>query len=284
LKNFFKALLCVILALSGVSAQSVNEDVILSAFEAAKEGDIKLGSQAVLKLPEEFYFIPKEPAALFMRELGNTVGDEFLGVIVSDNIRGFVSVEFLPTGYIKDDDAKNWDTDELLKTLKDGTEFANKERVNRGFNEVEVLGWIEEPVYESGTHRLIWSASLQDKGSNTPINERGVNYNAYLLGREGYLSLNLVTDMSNVEQSKPFAKELLASTYFNEGKRYEDFNEKTDYIAEFGLAALVGGVAAKKLGLLAAIGVFLLKFWKLLVIAVIAVGVGFRKFVKKDDK
>jgi uncharacterized membrane-anchored protein len=273
----FGVLLCVTL----LAAQNAVEDVFLNAFEAAKTGDIELGNQAVLKLPEEFYFIPKEPAALLMREVGNVVGDEFLGIVISDQIRGFVSIEFLQTGYIKDDDAKNWDTDELLKNLKDGTEFANKERANKGFNEIEVLGWIEKPIYESGTHRLIWSASLQDKNSNTPINERGVNYNTYLLGREGYLSLNLVTDMSNIEQNKPIAKELLASTYFNDGKRYEDFNENTDYIAEFGLAALVGGVAAKKLGLLAVIGVFLVKFWKLLIIALIAAGVGLRKFIKR---
>jgi uncharacterized membrane-anchored protein len=43
-------------------------------------------------------------------------------------------------------------------------------------------------------------------------------------------------------------------------------------VAEYGLAALVGGVAAKKLGLLAALGVFLLKFWKLLLIGLVAIG------------
>ena len=47
------------------------------------------------------------------------------------------------------------------------------------------------------------------------------------------------------------ARELLAALSFNEGKRYTDFNAATDRMAEYGLAALVGGMAAKKLGLLA---------------------------------
>ena len=43
--------------------------------------------------------------------------------------------------------------------------------------------------------------------------------------------------------------ELLADLDYNSGKRYEDFNASTDHIAEYGLAALIGGIAAKKLGL-----------------------------------
>ena len=40
----------------------------------------------------------------------------------------------------------------------------------------------------------------------------------------------------------------VAALNFNEGKRYADFNASTDKVAEYGLAALVAGVAAKKLG------------------------------------
>jgi uncharacterized membrane-anchored protein len=283
LKNFAKILTALLFAaLLGANAQE-SEDVLFDALNAAQTGDVKLADQAVLKLPEGFYFVPKEPAARFMYSLGNTIGDEFLGLVLGEEMAGFITIDFFKSGYIKDDDAKNWDTDELLENLKDGTEAANEERERRGFSPIEVLGWTETPFYESGTHRLIWSASLQDKGSNTPLNEQGVNYNTYLLGREGYLSLNLITGMDRVNQNKPFAKEILASTYFDEGKRYEDFNSKTDYVAEFGLAALVGGVAAKKLGLLAAAGVLLVKFWKILVIALIAFGVGFKKFFKNKN-
>jgi uncharacterized membrane-anchored protein len=63
---------------------------------------------------------------------------------------------------------------------------------------------------------------------------------------------------------------------FNEGKRYGDFNSSTDKIAEYGLAALVGGMALKKLGLFAV----LLKFAKPIIVAVGAAGAAVVKFFK----
>ncbi|MDR3088124.1 MAG: DUF2167 domain-containing protein [Azoarcus sp.] len=51
-----------------------------------------------------------------------------------------------------------------------------------------------------------------------------MNYNTYLLGCEGYLSLNLVTDTNYVEAEKPVTKNLLAAVSFNVGNRYEDFD------------------------------------------------------------
>lgn len=68
------------------------------------------------------------------------------------------------------------------------------------------------------------------------------------------------------------AQQLLADIEFNQGERYADYNAATDKVAEYGLAALVGGVAAKKLGLLAVIGAFLAKAGKFLIIGAVAVG------------
>ena len=67
---------------------------------------------------------------------------------------------------------------------------------------------------------------------------------------------------------------------FNEGKRYTDFNGSTDKVAAYGLAALIGGIAAKKLGLLAGLGLFLAKFAKLIVVGVAAAGGAVAKFFK----
>jgi len=107
-----------------------------------------------------------------------------------------------------------------------------------------------------------------------------VNYNTYVLGREGYVSLNLITNASTVEADKPAAHELLGAVNFNDGKRYGDFNSSTDKVAAYGLAALIGGIAAKKLGLLAAIGVFVVKFAKVILVGVAAAGGAVAKFFK----
>jgi uncharacterized membrane-anchored protein len=82
--------------------------------------------------------------------------------------------------------------------------------------------------------------------------------------------MNLVTGMASIEAEKPVARQLLAALEYNDGKRYTQFNSATDHIAEFGLAALIGGVAAKKLGLFALILAFLVKFAKVIGIAAIA--------------
>ncbi|EEC3650543.1 DUF2167 domain-containing protein, partial [Salmonella enterica] len=195
-----------------------------------------------------------------------------------------ISIEYDDSGYVKDDDAKNWDADELMDNLRKGTKEANKDRIAKGIEPIEIIGWIEKPTYDATNHRLIWSAAIQDIGTNEPLNEQGVNYNTYLLGREGYFSLNLVTDRGSVDHEIPLAKRILSSVKFNAGQRYADFNESTDKIAEYGLAALIGGIAAKKVGLLAMLGIALLKFWKVTAIGVVALGALARKLLsrKKD--
>jgi uncharacterized membrane-anchored protein len=137
--------------------------------------------------------------------------------------------------------------------------------------EIEVIGWVQPPTYDAAARRLVWALSSRPKGAAENANA-GINYNTYALGREGYISLNLVTALKSIERDKPVAHELLAALNFNEGKRYADFNPSTDKVAEYGLAALVAGVAAKKLGLFAAAGVFLLKFWKIGLLALVGLG------------
>jgi uncharacterized membrane-anchored protein len=94
--------------------------------------------------------------------------------------------------------------------------------------------------------------------------------------------MNLVSDLNALEVNKPFAQALLAQTSFNPGKTYADFNASTDKVAEYGIAALVTGVAIKKLGLFAVIAAFLAKFVKLIAIAAFGLAAAARKFLKRD--
>ncbi|KAB2966473.1 DUF2167 domain-containing protein [Zoogloea sp.] len=260
------------------------EAVAEAAFAAMQKGprDISLGDQGQLKLPDGYGFIPRAEAQAMMEAQGNQVGQGFHGLVVGDKLDGFVSVRFEGAGYVKDEDAKDWNADELLQNLKDGTEATNERRRQLGVPEVMVVGWVEAPKYDAATHRLVWSAAARNKSSQDGGDD-GVNYNTYVLGREGYFSMNLVTSLASIDKEKPVARELLAALDFNDGKRYADFNQSTDKVAEYGLAALVGGIAAKKLGLLATLGVFLAKFWKLGALALVGLGAGARKLFGKKD-
>ena len=250
-----------------------------AAFAAARKtltagpADIPFADQAVLHLPVGFVYIPPAEAAGVMTAMGNRAGTNLLGLIFpAGDGNWFMVARFENIGYVRDDDAKDWNADELLQNIKDGTAEGNKDRAARNIPALEVLGWAEAPRYDAATHRLVWSISAQDQGA-PPDAAKNINYNTYALGRDGYISLNLITDLSAIAVEKPIAQQLLAALDFNEGKRYADFNEATDHVAEYGLAALVGGVAAKKLGLFALIAAFFAKFFKIIALAVAGAGV-----------
>ena len=144
---------------------------------------------------------------------------------------------------------------------------------------MEILGWSFQPQYDQQINALEWAilAQMQQSGSQV------INYNTRLLGRRGVMEVVVATDPELLTTSIANFKSLVPGYQFSTGEKYAEFKEG-DHIAEYGLAALITGgaaaVAAKK-GWLAAIGVFLLKMWKLLVVGVVAVGAGFRKFFKR---
>jgi uncharacterized membrane-anchored protein len=240
---------------------------------------ITLRDQAQIALPEGYRFIPAKEAAAVMDRMGNQTDDKFLGLVLPANEgEWFATLDFEPAGYIKDDDAKDWDADELLKNIKEGTLAGNDHRKELGVPPIEVTHWVESPKYDASSHRLVWSAEVRELGGQDQ--DPSINYNTYVLGREGYISLDLVTATSKIETDKPIAHQLLSSIDFNSGKRYTDFNSSTDKVAAYGLAALIGGIAAKKLGLLAMLGVFIVKFAKIIFIAVAGFGAAIAKFFK----
>ena len=251
---------------------------------AAKEGpaDIPIAGQATLHLPAGRVFIPQPQAGKLLTAMGNPgTHSELTGLIFPQGeAQWFATLRYIASGYVKDGDAKEWKADDLLASYKEGTEAGNEERQKMGVAPLEITGWAEPPAYEATTHRLVWAMSSREKGAPADAGQ-GVNYNTYALGREGYLSLNFVTDLKDLPAQKADAKALLGALEFDTGKRYEDFNEATDHVAEYGLAALVLGVGAKKLGLLAVIFAFVAKFAKLIFVAVIGLGAVVGKFFKR---
>ncbi|HPG62474.1 MAG TPA: DUF2167 domain-containing protein [Casimicrobium sp.] len=258
-----------------------------AAMAVAKTGpvDVPLASQGTLKLPANYIFIPQPNATQVLKTMGNPGSDPRLqGLVFPLNQDSwFMTVRFEAAGYVKDDDAKDWNADDLLKSYREGTEAANKERKTMGVPELEILGWAEKPAYDTATHRLVWAMSSKERGADA-ANGQGVNYNTYALGREGYFSLNLVTELSDLPKHKTHAAAMLTALNFDDGKRYADFNASTDRVAEYGLAALVAGAAAKKLGFFALAFAFIAKFAKVGILAAAAIGAGLFKFLGKKKK
>ncbi len=272
-------------------AQSAYTAAVTDATKGPAE--VAMMAQATLKLPAGYLFVPVRQANRLMRAYGNSDGGEsFAGLIMpapDSNEDWFITASFQKEGYVKDEEAKNWDVDALLKNSRDGVEQDNADRATRGFAKIKVDGWIEKPIYDSSQHRLVYSMSLSALDAK-PGDETTVNYHTYALGREGYFSLDLITGSSSIERYKDRARTVLAALDYHQGKRYEEFVASTDRIAEYGIAALVGGLAAKKLGLLALaalamtkFGATLLAFAKPIGVAAVALFAGIGRFFRRKS-
>ncbi|HEX5750858.1 MAG TPA: DUF2167 domain-containing protein [Archangium sp.] len=224
---------------------------------------VELGHELTLDLPEAHLFLEKAEASTLLEMNGSFHNDNLLGVVTSKDEASswVVIVRYEDEGYIQDDE--EIDAKELLTAIQEGTEEANKERVERGFKPLHVNDWSEAPHYDKARHHLIWALeALSDNGTS-------VNYSTRVLGRRGYVSMNLVVDPVGLAGSKPHMAKLLESTRFNPGARYEDFQEGTDKVAEFGLAGLVLGGAGVGAAKLAKVG-FLAKSGKFFVALLLA--------------
>src|SRR5205085_307210 len=133
-----------------------------------------------------------------------------------------VTLDFEDAGHVKDDESL--DGKELLDSIREGEDDYNAERKKLGFSAIHAAGWDEQPHYDKQQHQLIWGLLVEasDGGS--------INYNTRILGRTGFVSLNLLTDKQHLAAYKPAAALLLSKTAFEPGKRYQDFNSSTDKV------------------------------------------------------
>jgi uncharacterized membrane-anchored protein len=215
---------------------------------------ISLGHEVELNLPNEYAFLGMPEADKFLKKNGSFDNQGVLGVVLSadPNQQWGVIISYDEPGHI--DDNEKIDAPELLKSIREGTDEMNKERVQNGFSELHVGDWSESPHYDKAVHRLVWGLPATSTRGTT------INYNTRVLGRRGVVSLNLLSEPQRFPVEKGNAATLLAATTFKSGARYEDFNKKTDKVAEYGLMGLIAGGAgigaAKliKVGLLAKFG------------------------------
>ncbi len=243
---------------------------------------------ATLDLPTNFrYLSPEDSEKLLVQGWGNPPGNKTLGMIIptetnplSDSGWGVV-ITYDEDGHVKDEDADKIDYATLLKTMKEESEEANKERVKQGYGAMHLVGWAEPPSYDKTARKLVWAKEY----STDKQGENSLNYNIRVLGRKGVLVLNAVAGMKQISQIKNEMPLILSVTEFTQGNRYADFDSKTDHMAEYGLAALVAGGVAAKMGLFAKLGVFLLAFKKFIIIGFVAVAAFLKNiFSKKSEK
>jgi len=291
LKNFLVSLLCALGALNPALADAPAAPVNEQQFEAGlkfQTGKIALpGGIATLDLPASFRYLPPADAeTVLTKGWGNPPGHKTLGMIVPAGVNVVsaaswgVVITYDEDGHVADDEADSIKYDELLKTIQKELADANPERQKQGYGSMTLVNWAESPRYDKTSHKMYWAQELQI--DNAPVHT--LNYNIRVLGRKGVLVLNAVAGMDQLATIREEMKLVTAVSEFTPGNRYTDFNSTTDKVAEYGLAALVAGGVASKLGLFGKLLALLLAFKKLIFVGIAAAGTGiYRFFTGRSD-
>jgi len=250
-------------------------------------GTVSIGSGlATATLPPEFKYLNGSDSSRLLTLFGNPP-QKNLGTILpaktdllNDENAWFIVMQYDEDGYVKDDDAEKINYTDLLKQMQTSISEANEERAKEGYSSLKLIGWATPPRYDRGSHKMFWAKEI--KFGDSP--ENTLNYNIRMLGRKGVLVLNAVAGMNKLAEIEAATPQILSMVDFNAGNRYTDFNGSTDKVATYGIAALVAGGVAAKAGLFKVAGIFLLKFWKVILIGIAAVG-GFVKkiFTRKEQ-
>ena len=242
---------------------------------------VPLGKAAEMKIPEGYSFVGPDSLDKFFELTRNSRGGNEVGVVLAPN-NWLLFFDYDEIGYVKDDDKDKLNADKLMSSMTENQTAANEARKSRGWDEMKLQGWATPPHYDEKTNNLKWAFNLSS--SQDSFKDVWVNGSIRLLGRGGVMNVTLVTDTANFKQAEVEADRLLAGNFnYVTGQKYAEF-KPGDKVAKYGLAALVlgGGVAAAaKLGLLAQLGAFLGKAWKLVVAAVVGMGIAIKKLLNK---
>lgn len=264
-------------------AQAQKQAEALVASLKFQDGEVAVpGTDARLKLGDEFRYLQAADARKVLEELwGNPPDESVLGLVVPrgrgvlDDNGWAVVVTYSDEGYVSDEDAAEIDYDELLSDMKQGTEEENSARKEAGYGGIRLVGWAEPPRYDAASKKLYWAKELAFEG----VEGSTLNYDIRVLGRRGYLSLNAVAGMDGLKDVQAGMQRLLPQVEFEQGARYADYDAKTDKVAAYGIAALIGGGLAAKAGLFAKLGALLLGLKKLLIPLLILVAASFKKIL-----
>lgn len=284
----FFVLCAIILAASGQDTPRTRAEIEQLAQNLKyKQGEIKIqDGLATLNVPTNFNFLDANDAKTVLVKLwGNPPAQvaDTLGLLIPadktplDRDCWVVTISYASDGYVKDDDAGKINYDDLLKKMQSAIHENNKAREDKGYPPMELVGWAAPPHYDAATHKIYWAKEL--KFGNTTSDT--LNYDIRILGRHGVLVLKAVASMDQLPEIENQTTQVLSMVEFDQGSRYADFDPKVDKVATYGIAALVAGGIAAKLGFFKLIWVFLLAAKKFIIIAFAAGAAWLKKIFKK---
>lgn len=272
-------------AVADQGAYPETEDELQAAYDALNwrsDGSHKLPrSHAVIRLRSGQILLLGDDAERFSWLSSGTEFPDTEAVLSYDSAGATSEVyfEWRDEGYISDADWADVNADRLLEDYREGTEAANDERIDNGFEPMHVVGWLEAPRYDESTNTVTYAIELKDKDGSW------ANAFALRLGRAGYTEFTWVGSVGLFQSAggRPaLLNDALAAHSFEEGYRYADF-EEGDKVASYGIAGLVAAAIGAKFGkgLIAGFIAMLLAGKKIVIPLVLVLGAAIFKFGRR---
>ncbi len=262
--------------------------------------EVRLADRATMWLPANRVYLDGEQARKLLGA-GKNWDNATQGVVLPATSRPdwMAYVSLVDDGYISDQDAKALDPEAVLGTYKAKVAAENPARARQGLSPLEVNGWMEAPRYDA-KHRLSSCLGATLLGSKGP-DDRIVNCGSFALGGQGALKIVVAGQEANYQRFRGESGALIDTIVYDKGKGYEDADLASVKMAPYGLIALMTGdtnfkkvtvaqpaaAPVQKLGLIALLIVYALKFGKILLFGAAAVFAFVRWFGRKrksDDK
>lgn len=197
---------------------------------------VDVGDNIEIDLPEGMILFQHTEAKAILEQSGDHA-DNVNAIVVKPSANWMVVVEFEDVGYVADNDADQLDANELFSQYQEGTKQQNERRKSLGVPELFLDGWSQMPKYDKAKHHLVWGLKAHTDG---PEGGPVINFFTRILGRHGYMSVDLIDSPETLEASKLETAGLMIGTRFKPGALYEDYREG-DKNSGMGLRALVVG-------------------------------------------
>ena len=197
---------------------------------------VDLGHDTEINLPAGMILFEHAEAKKILEQSGDHA-DNVNAIIVKLGADWMVVVEYEDVGYVTDTDADQLDANELFSQYQEGTRQQNERRRTLGVPELFLDGWSQMPQSDKAKHHLVWGLKAHTDG---PEGGPVINFFTRILGRHGYMSVDLIDSPDTLEASKVETAGLMIGTRFKTGFTYEDHQEG-DKSSGMGLRALVVG-------------------------------------------
>lgn len=202
-----------------------------------------------------------------------------------------IYVRYKDEGYVTIDDWKSIKPENLISEMRQIQEAWKDQLKEEGRNYVEELNWIYKPTFDSEKNTV--HVSYEGTWNGKKGRYKTMQTNSIVLGRNGYLDISFVTSIINettkeeLQQIANLAKDFTDGIDFLEGSKHADY-KSGDKVAALGVGGLVAGTlgvkALAKVGFLAKITPFLIKFWWIILAPIVAIAGIFNKQKKTPRK